>query len=122
MGFIKKLFGGDKKPEKYVDKRGVYFYVLCDNCGTVTRLRADKEYDLIREGDGFTWHKTVVDNRCFRQMPAVVHLDSNYQVTSEEISGGQFVSEEDYNAFLEPDKNAGSGEDRDDSDQNVANQ
>jgi len=102
MGFLKKLFGGEKKPAKYVDKRGVYFYVRCDNCGTVTRVRADKEYDLIRDENGFTWHKSIVDNRCFRSMVTVVHLDGNYQPTSEEISGGSFVSEEDYNTFLQP--------------------
>ncbi len=122
MGFFKKLFGGEEKPEKYVDKRGVYFYVLCENCGTITRLRADKEYDLIRESDGFTWHKTIVDNRCFRSMPAVVRLDSNYQVTSEEISGGQFVTEEDYNNFLERLKSPEPEEGSEVTDQNADSQ
>ena len=102
MGFFKKLFGGEKKPAKYVDKRGIYFYVRCDNCGTVTQMRADKEYDLARDDNGFTWHKTIVDNRCFRPIATVVHLDANYQPTSEEISGGSYVSEEDYNAFIKP--------------------
>ncbi len=102
MGFLKKLFGGDKEPGQYVDKQGVYFYVRCDNCGTITRVRADKEYDLIRETNGFVWHKTIVDNRCFRPMPTVVQLDGKYQVTSEEISGGIFISEMEYNDSLKP--------------------
>ncbi len=102
MGFFKKLFGGEKKAAQYVDKRGVYFYVRCDNCGTVTRVRADKEYDLVREDNGFSWHKTIVDNRCFRPIVTVVQLDSSYQPTSEEIAGGSFVSEEEFNAFMEP--------------------
>ena len=102
MGFLKKLFGGEKKPAKYVDKRGIYFYVRCDNCGTVTRVRADKEYDLSRDGNNFVWHKNIVDNRCFRPIATVVHLNGSYQMTSEEISGGSFVSEEEYNAFMEP--------------------
>lgn len=102
MGFLKKLFGGgEKKSGKYVDTRGVYFYVRCDNCGTVSRLRADKEYDLIREGDGFVWHKTIVDNRCFKPMPTVATLDNAYQIVSAEISGGEYVSEEDYNIWLQ---------------------
>jgi hypothetical protein len=101
MGFLKKLFGGDKEPAEYVDKQGVYFYVRCGNCGTITRVRADKEYDLLREGSDFVWHKTIVDNRCFRPMVTVVHLDNNYQPTSEEISGGSFVTEAEYNTFLE---------------------
>ena len=119
MGFLRKLFGGEKEPEKYVDKRGVYFYVRCDNCGTITRLRADKEYDLVRDGNEFIWYKTIVDNRCFRSMPTVVHLDGNYQVTSEEISGGSFVSEEDYNASLEPEKNTELEEGKDMTDQDL---
>jgi hypothetical protein len=106
MGFLKKLFGSKKEPAKYVDKRGVYFYVRCDNCGTITRVRADKEYDLIRDDNGFVWHKSIVDNRCFRPMVTVVQLDGNYQPTSEEISGGSFVSEKDYDTFLKPEASA----------------
>lgn len=106
MGFLKKLFGGEKKSGAYVDTRGVYFYVRCDNCGTITRLRADKEYDLIREDGGFVWHKTVVDNRCFRPMPTVVTLDSAFQLVNAEISGGSYVSEEEYNTWLESKRKA----------------
>ncbi len=106
MGFFKKLFGGERKPKEYVDTRGIYFYVRCDNCGTIARVRADKEYDLIREGSGFVWHKTIVDNRCFRPMPTVVTLDSNYQVVNAEISGGSYVSEAAYNAWLKAESQA----------------
>ena len=117
MGFLRKLFGGEKEPAKYVDKQGVYFFVRCDNCGTITRLRADKEYDLGREGNGYVWHKTIVDNRCFRPMATVVQLDSNFQPTSEEISGGSFVTEEDYNAFLAPAANGEAADVGDATDQ-----
>ena len=98
MGFLKKLFGGEKKEEDYVDKRGVYFYVRCDNCDMVTRLRADKEYDLISEGGGYTWYKTIVDNRCFRPMETVVHLDKSYEVINAEINGGEYVTVAEYEA------------------------
>lgn len=106
MGFLKKLFGGGKGSEEYVDKRGVYFYVRCDNCGIITRIRADKEYDLTRVDNGYSWHKTIVDNRCFRPMPAVVQLDAGYQPSSMEISGGSFASEEEYSQFLASDVSA----------------
>lgn len=101
MSFLKKLFGGEKKSGEYVDTRGVYFYVRCDHCGTISRLRADREYDLTREGDGFVWHKTIVDSHCFRPMQTVVTLNKAYQVVNAEISGGDYVSEEQYNAWLE---------------------
>ena len=103
MGFLRKLFGGQKKePGEYVDTRGVYFYAQCDNCGTIVKLRADKEYDLERVGGGYQWHKTIVDSRCFRRMPAVVTLDGDFEVVEAQISGGQFVTEAAYLRSLAP--------------------
>ena len=98
MGFLKNLFGGkDGAKKPYVDTQGVYFYVQCDNCGTPVRLRADKTHDLINLGDGFEWHKTIVDNRCFRPMPTVVQLNNQYEMVSHEINGGHYITEETYN-------------------------
>lgn len=101
MGFLKKLFGGNdnKKEKKSGDKQGVYFYVQCDNCGATVRLRADKQYDLGRDGGGFTWHKTIVDNKCFRPMQTVVNLDSSYNVVNADITGGHYITEEEFNAI-----------------------
>jgi len=95
MGFLRNLFGG-KKSEEYVDTRGIYFYVRCNNCGTIVRLRADKQYDLENTGGGYVWHKTIVDNKCFRQIPAVVTLNGSYAVENTDIQGGQFVTQADY--------------------------
>lgn len=95
MSFLRKLFGSSSPAR---DERGIYLYVICDRCGDRLRLRIDREYDLNREGDGYTWHKTLVDNRCFRPMPTVVHFDRHYQVTSTEIEGGHYVSQEAYEA------------------------
>ncbi len=95
MGFFKRLFGSEKN-EAYVDKQGVYFYVRCNNCGTIVRLRADKQYDLENNDGGFVWHKTIVDSKCFRPMPAVVTLNSSYELENADIQGGQFVTEADY--------------------------
>jgi hypothetical protein len=99
MGFLKKLFGGGDDKKEYVDKQGVYFYVQCNNCGKVTRLRADKQYDLSNDGDGYTWHKTIVDNKCFRPMNTVVTLDKNYNVVNADIDGGRYLTEEEFNAI-----------------------
>lgn len=104
MGFLKKFFG-DKNAAKptetaYADSQGVYFYVQCERCGAPVRLRADKQYDLINEGGGYVWHKTIVDNRCFRPMPTVVYLDSAYKMVSHEITGGRYLTQEEYEALL----------------------
>ena len=97
MSFLKKLFGGNRP---YVDKNGIYLYAKCANCGTVVRVRADKQHDLNRDGDTSSWHKTIVDSKCFRRMQATVFFDSNYQVKNYELTGGELVDEEAYNAFL----------------------
>jgi hypothetical protein len=60
------------------------------------RLRADKQHDLNRTDSGYVWHKTVVDNRCFRRMEAVVYLDNHYQMVEHELTGGRFISQEEY--------------------------
>lgn len=97
MGFFKKLFGGgDDSKKEYVDKQGVYFYVQCNNCGKTVRLRADKQYDLSNDGGGYTWHKTIVDNKCFRPMETVVTLDSGYNVVNAEINGGKYITEDEF--------------------------
>jgi hypothetical protein len=99
MGFLKKLFGGDRPDKPYVDTQGIYFYVQCDRCGAPVRLRADKQHDLLNEGDGYVWHKTIVDNRCFRPMPTVVYLNADYEVTGQEISGGHYITQAEYEAL-----------------------
>jgi len=100
MGFFKKLLGGSEKKAagEYVDKTGIYFYFQCDNCGTRVRVRADKQHDLLNEGGGYVWHKTVVDSKCFRRMETVVYLDGNYNVTSYELTGGKFLTQAEYEA------------------------
>jgi hypothetical protein len=107
MGFLRRIFGSGKEKE-YVDKDGLYFYVQCDNCGSKVRIRADKRHDLNRVDGGLVWHKTVVDSRCFRQIPVVVRLDSRYRETHHEIEGGQFISKEAYEAPDEQDEALGA--------------
>lgn len=97
MGFLRRLFGGGKKSQEG-DAQGLYFYVQCDHCGARVRVRADKQYDLNRTDEGFVWHKTIVDSKCFRQIPTVVQLDRNYDVVHAEIEGGRYITREAYEA------------------------
>lgn len=106
MGFLKKLLGGSDRPHSKsspsasnADPQGVYFYVQCDRCGAPVRLRADKQHDLLNEGNGYTWHKTIVDNRCFRPMPTVVYLNAAYEMTAHEITGGRYISRDEFEAL-----------------------
>jgi hypothetical protein len=94
MGFLKKLFGNE--PKEYVDNDGIYFYAQCNQCNAVVKVRASKHNDLSRTDGGFVWHKTIVDNRCFRRMQAVVYFDGRYNVTDQQLTGGEFVTEAEY--------------------------
>ena len=97
MGFLKRLFGGEGSSKgKSSDSEGFFFYVQCDNCGKKVRLRILKQYELNYSGDGYVWHKTIVDSRCFREIPAVVQFDRNYNVTNADINGGRQISREEY--------------------------
>lgn len=106
MGFLRRLFGEGKK-KREGDTQGIYFYVQCDYCGSRVRIRADKQYDLNRTDEGFVWHKTIVDSKCFRQIPTVVHLNHNYEVVSAEIDGGRYITREAYEAPATSQKETG---------------
>lgn len=102
MNWLKRwrdLWQKGREPAGYVDKTGLYFYVVCGRCQTRLRLRADKQYDLNQTDEGYVWHKTMVCRKCFQQMPALVTLDGNYQVATQEIAQGRFVSAEEYAAL-----------------------
>jgi hypothetical protein len=68
------------------------------------RVRADKQYDLIDEGGSFVWHKTIVDNRCFRPMPTVVRFNAAYEMIDHEITGGHYITPEEYDLWLSAQK------------------
>ena len=95
MGFFSNLFS--RKPKKYVDKRGLYFYVDCDNCHNVLKVRIDKQFDLNRQdnGSGFVWRKTLVCPKCYRKMQTEMLFDGQHGVVSQEISGGEYVDAPD---------------------------
>lgn len=99
MNFLKKLFGGGE-PQKYVDHDGIYFYVRAKRCNAVVKVRADKKHDLNSVDGGYEWHKTIVDSKCFSRMQAIVQFDGNYKIVHQEITDGEFITAEEYEAAL----------------------
>lgn len=97
MNFLKRLFGsgGPGQPAASSDD-GFFVYVQCDRCGDRVRLRIHKTHDLNRTAEGFTWHKTIIDNRCFRPIPTTVTFNHNYQPIHHEIQGGRYITEAEY--------------------------
>lgn len=91
MGFLRNLFS--RKPKKYVDERGLYYYVDCHKCHNVLRVRIDKQYDLNRQDDGgFVWRKTLVCPKCYSKMETEMTFDGNYKARTQEIRGGKYVA------------------------------
>ena len=99
MGFLKKLFSSDDSNQsKKSDPEGFFVYVQCDRCDAKVRLRINKQYDLIPSDDGYEWHKTIVDSRCFQRIPTVAHFDRGLNMTHADIQGGRYISLEEYEA------------------------
>ena len=105
MGILRRIFGGGK-PRERRDPNALYFYVRCDKCGEKIRLRVDKRYDLMRDyergpgdvGSGYVLHRDVMGNKCFEMMHMEVFLDNGHRVLSQDITGGEFITYEEYTA------------------------
>jgi hypothetical protein len=62
-------------------------------------VRLDKRHDLSQaEGGGYFVRKEIMDSKCFRLMTAEISFDPAYRVTQQALSGGRFVTAEEYRA------------------------
>lgn len=107
MSILKRLgslFGGGGKG---AEERGIfYLYVRCGKCAEKVRVRVNTGSDLLRDydrgtgdaGSGYVLRKDIMDSKCFQIMHAEVALDDGFRILSQEISGGQFITREDYEA------------------------
>lgn len=98
MGFLdalKSLFaagGGDP------DVMGVY--VRCKRCGEVIKTRIDLRSSLsVVDGGGYVVNKTLIGNRrCFQRIEVTLHFNENRQLVDRDISFGEFITPEEYDA------------------------
>ena len=98
MGFLRKLFGGGNSQPK---DTGIYLYFRSKRApDAVTKIRIEPTYELNNEGNGYSWHKTIVDSRYFSRINAVIRFDSNHQVLSADLDSGELISEEEYEAVM----------------------
>jgi hypothetical protein len=96
MSFLKKissLLQGGEAPDD-----ALTFYVRCNRCGEKLRIRVDKRHDLTPdyERGGYFLRKEVMDSRCFQLMYAELRFDENHNIVSRDISGGKFITPEEY--------------------------
>lgn len=114
MGVLKKITallsargggGGGEAEEEYVHRE----YVRCSRCGEKIAVRVDlrneltPQYDVDeedREGS-YYWRKGIVGSgkkRCFQTIEVELFFDENRQLVSRSISGGEFITREEFYA------------------------
>ncbi len=104
MGLLDKLsglFGGGRQPGAAEgDPDGVHVYVQCEQCGAKVHLRLSKQYEIAPDYQkgGYVVHKTVVDTKCYKQIPAVFRFDDRYTMSSHEMPGAHLITREQYEA------------------------
>ena len=86
------------------DRDALYFYVRCDRCADVVRVRVNLANELQQEFaesdgvSGYSLRKAVVDAKCFRPIQVTMRFDGRRRELSREIEGGQFITAEEFEA------------------------
>jgi len=107
MSFLDRLFGrsGRGAPSEG-DQHASYYYLHCNKCGEVIRVRIDRRWDLEQEFDegggdaatGYAARKEVMGTKCFQMLRLTVQFDRGYHESDKQLSGGTFVGPEEYEA------------------------
>src|SRR5258707_11229120 len=102
MNFLKQLagiFGAKPAGGSQGGDPGLYYYIRCNRCGEAIRVRINPMSDLSIADDGsrFT-HKTIVGKRCYNRIEGDFTYNNARKLINAEISGGEIVSEEEYDA------------------------
>lgn len=102
MGFLKKLFGGGGNANKGGDGRSFFVYVRPKRCEEIIEVRVDLMNELSRTDaeDGFFVRKVASATRCPFQAEIMLYFDKNRRLLSSEVEKGEFVSTEDYEAWV----------------------
>jgi hypothetical protein len=102
MRWLKRFFAPRRRQEP---DTALWIYVRCQRCGEAIRIRADRRYDLVSEmrdpgevGPAYTVHKDIVGARCFQRIAVQLAFDPRLQLVEREIQGGQFLTEQEYQA------------------------
>lgn len=100
MQWLRRLFMRRPRQEP---QTAIWLYVACGRCGEPLRVRADRRYDLVstlldpgESGAAYTLHKDIVGARCFQRIVVDVEFDRRFQVSAQQISGGRWLTAEDY--------------------------
>ncbi|MBN2469623.1 MAG: hypothetical protein JXN59_02770 [Anaerolineae bacterium] len=105
MNLLKRLFGGGGG----MQQGAMLFYVRSRRSGEIIELRLDMnqltpEYENERVS-GYFAHKTLVGQRSFERLEADFHFDPGKRLQEKSVTGGEFVTREDYIAQQEGEGN-----------------
>ena len=101
MNILKQILGAFTAPPMTgVADRGMYYYVRCNRCGEVVRLRIDPMNDLSWNDDhsGKFVRKLMVGKRCYSRIEGEFDFDKNRKLREARISGGDMVDKAAYEA------------------------
>lgn len=79
-----------------------WVYVRCKRCNEVIKTRIDLENSLSPTDSGdYVTRKTLVGNqRCFERIEVTLHFNRGRKLVDRDISNGEFISAEEYQAAL----------------------
>ena len=105
MSLLKRL-GKLLAGEPQSDSHALWVHVRCSRCGEVIATRVDLrnepsiQYDSDGQPSGYHVRKVLVGGtrRCYQPMEVELSLDPARRVVDRQISGGEFISAEEYAA------------------------
>jgi hypothetical protein len=102
MSFLKKVASA-LSPKGTDEGHALWVYVRCDKCGETIKTHLDLRHDLTPNYDAegrvadYTVRKVLIGSqRCFEPIEVKLTFDAQRRVVSREISGGRFISREEY--------------------------
>ena len=102
MSFLKKIASA-LSPKGAEEGEVLWVYVRCGRCSEKIKTRLDLSHDLTpnysdegRVTDYFSRKVLIGSRGCFELIEVTLTFDPQRRVTSREITGGQFISKEEY--------------------------
>ena len=100
MGLFKKIAQLFASPEQD-EERAYWLYVQCSRCGEKIRARVDLYNDLspLYHETGVTYFSRKIligQEHCFQKVEVEMNFDENRRLTERKISGGSFITEEEF--------------------------
>jgi hypothetical protein len=115
MGLLRRIASFLSEGGGSDEDRDVHWeYVRCSRCGEMIPVRVDLRNELTAQEDSsegaYYVRKGVIGsgkNRCFATIEVELYLDFNRRVVSRYISGGEFITKDEFEAEADVVEDAG---------------